>query len=88
MNRTPAYWPTRVLLAVGLFASALCVALATSYGFLMGGTMFGDDGEVLGVPRRVVVAVVAIALALFGLVWMLRIFRGPRDEPSAWRYRR
>lgn len=88
MNRTPAYWPTRVMLAVGVFASALCVALGTSYVFLMWGTMFGDVGEVLGVPGRVVVTVVAMALALFGLVWMLRIFRGPRDQPSAWRYRR
>ena len=28
------------------------------------------------------------ALWLMGVVWMLRIFRGPRDEPPAWRYRR
>jgi hypothetical protein len=25
--------------------------------------------------------------ALTGLAWMIRIFRGPRDEPAPWRYR-
>ena len=24
---------------------------------------------------------------VLGLVWMIRIFRGPRDEPPPWRYR-
>jgi len=29
----------------------------------------------------------AVMLTIVGLVWMIRIFRGPRDEPPPWRYR-
>ncbi|HEY5629120.1 MAG TPA: hypothetical protein VIR16_06385, partial [Candidatus Limnocylindrales bacterium] len=43
---------------------------------------------VLGVPVSVGLVVAGPVLALVGLAWMLRIFRGPRDRPPAWRYRR
>ncbi|MEW6225243.1 MAG: hypothetical protein AB1627_11500 [Chloroflexota bacterium] len=93
-HRTPAYWPTRVMLAVGILATAAVVVLAAAVagiGPLAQGPCFGcDDPEVFGLTLRasVVQAAVAVGLALFGLVWMLRIFRGPRDEPPAWRHRR
>jgi hypothetical protein len=35
-----------------------------------------------------VVFAVGAILWLVGVVWMLRIMRGPREEPPAWRYRR
>jgi hypothetical protein len=42
----------------------------------------------LALPSNVVVALSALAIAVAGLVWMVRIIRGPRDEPpSPWRYR-
>jgi hypothetical protein len=31
--------------------------------------------------------VAALAVAVAGLAWMVRIMRGPRDEPPRWRYR-
>lgn len=31
--------------------------------------------------------VVAGVLWLIGVIWMVRIFRGPRDEAARWRYR-
>jgi hypothetical protein len=37
----------------------------------------------------VVLTVTAEALAIVGLVWMVRIWRGPlRDQVPPWRYRR
>lgn len=87
-HRTRAYWPTRILLAVGFVATAIAVLAAP--GLLE--PCFGCTNEpVLGiVPARVatvVLVVSGIVVAVFGLVWMVRIFRGPRDEPSDWRYR-
>ena len=86
-HRTPAYWPTRIMLVVGLIATAVVLLLA-------GGLMrqseqcFGCDyPDVLGLPSNVMSAALGVAVAVFGIVWMLRIFRGPRNEPHRWRYR-
>jgi len=87
-HRTSAYWPTRITLAVGLIATAAVVLVARS--LIYPELCFGCDYQnVLGLPSNVLVAALAVALALFGLVWMLRIFfRGRRnDESHAWRYR-
>lgn len=82
-HRTPAYWPTRIML-VAAFLSPVAVALLwLSAPQPVGPPMYDDrvgwDGSVL--------IAVGVALWLIGVVWMLRIFRDPRDEPPAWRYR-
>ncbi len=50
----------------------------------------GGSSELLGVVANgFVLAVTAEALAITGLLWMVRIWRGPlRDQVPAWRYRR
>ena len=47
------------------------------------------SSELLGVVANgFVLAVTAEALAITGLLWMVRIWRGPtRDAPPDWRYR-
>ena len=83
-NRTPEYWPTRVLLAIGFIATVLVLPLSlgglTELGYV-------SMPAVLGLPPILVVVLVGLAIGLFGFAWMLRIFRGPRDEPPVWRYR-
>jgi hypothetical protein len=86
--RTPAYWPTRILLAVGFIATVIAFALALTLLPLAESPMFGPEPTILGLPYRVVQSALVIGLAVFGLVWMIRIFRGARDQPPAWRYRR
>jgi hypothetical protein len=93
-NRTPAYWPTRVMLVVGIIATAEVVLLAGAaldLGPLATGACFGcEDPELFGLPLRAsfVQAAVSVGLAAVGLAWMIRIFRGLReDEPLPWRYR-
>ena len=78
-HRTPAYWPTRIMLAVGIAA-----VLLAGVTLLMEPTFIGGDGTRL-VENPIVLA--AFAVMVIGLVWMLRIFRGPRDQPPDWRYR-
>lgn len=84
-NRTPEYWPTRFLLAVGFIATV--IALPLSLEGLTLGPVFGGGFVVLALPANIVVALVGLALGLVGFAWMVRIFRGPRDHPPAWRYR-
>lgn len=85
-HRTPAYWTTRILLAVGFIATVTAVAL--TFVILMGqGPMFDPRPAVLGLPANIVVALVGLVPVLVGFAWMLRIFRGPRDAPTPWRYR-
>ena len=83
-NRTPAYWQTRVLLVVGFIAMVIALPLSleglTELAWVAWPT-------VVGLPAPLVVVLVGVALGLVGFVWMLRIFRGPGDEPPAWRYR-
>ena len=75
---TSAYWPTRFMLAAGIAAVLLA-----------GVVLLMEPTTMTGGPRMVenpfVIAVFLVMVV--GLVWMVRIFRGPRDEPPAWRHR-
>jgi hypothetical protein len=84
-HRAPAFWPTRILLAVGFVATVVAVALALV--LLTQVPVFDSRPDVLGLPANIVIAVVGLVPVFVGLVWMLRIFRGPHDEPPAWRHR-
>jgi hypothetical protein len=77
-RRTAAYWPTRILLATGIVAVAADIVWALPA--VLAPPLFGPPPDVLG-------PAVGMALGLVGLVWMVRIYRGPRDEPAPWRYR-
>jgi hypothetical protein len=81
-EKTPAYWATRILLGVA-FLLPVAVALLWLAAPQPVGPLHDDR---FGWVGPVIIAVGA-ALWLIGLVWMIRIFRGPRDEPPPWRYR-
>ena len=49
--------------------------------------MFDPRGSFLGVAPVVASYLVGVGVSLAGLARMIRVFRGPRDEPSLWRYR-
>ena len=85
-NRTPAYWQTRALLAVGVIATVVVLMLSLE-GLMHPPVLFGGGLDVLGLPVNFVIALVSLGLGLVGFVWMLRIFRGPRGELPVWRYR-
>ena len=89
-HRTFFYWPTRIMLVVGIVSTAAVMLLAGAVLDLgpLAEPCFGcDRPHVLGLPYNVIQATVEVGLAVVGLVWMVRIFRGPRDEPPPWRYR-
>ena len=81
-RRTPAYWPTRILLVVGFIATVVASALALTL-MLAEPPMFGPEPTFLGLPNHVVVAAVGLGPVLVGFAWVLRIFLGARDEPPA-----
>ena len=89
-DKAPGYWPTRFLLAVAISAT-IAVLFAVLFAVWSPHSepfMFGDGRPtLLGLPSNVVLSVVAAAGAVIGLIWTIRIFRGPRDEPPPWRYR-
>ena len=85
-QRTPEYWQTRILLGVGL--TATLIALALSVEVMTQEPMFVPSPTVLGLPVTIVIPLVGLVQGLVGFAWMLRIFRGPRDKPPVWRYRR
>ena len=78
-NRTRAWYLTRIELAIGigaiLFAALLYVAKP--------GFMGAPPTQWWEAP----LFWAGFLVPLVGLAWMIRIFRGPRDEPSRWRYR-
>ena len=84
---TRAHWPTRIMLAAAIIVVAADVAL-TPIVIWPPMTMGGSDPMLFfGLPATVVQGVLALSLGLGGLIWMVRIFRGPRDESPPWRYR-
>jgi hypothetical protein len=76
MDRGPAYWPARIMLGVGIVATLLVVMLAVVVVSLP--TSMSSDPSMI--------PLVAVGVAAVGLVGMIRIFRGPRDDPPAWRH--
>jgi hypothetical protein len=88
-NRAPGWWPTRVLLAIGIGSVvAIGLGLIIPFGLPHG---LSEAAPVslgpLSVPFAVVVAIGEFLAPVVGLIWMVRIFRGPRDEPPPWRHR-
>jgi protein-S-isoprenylcysteine O-methyltransferase Ste14 len=71
-----------VLLDVAILMVAAELAVAVPFMIFAPDTMWGPDPDALRMRGAL-----AVGMALVGLVWMVRIFRGPRDEPPAWRYR-
>ncbi len=86
-DKAPAYWPTRIMLAVAIIATGIVVAFALWSAFWAPPTFTGGGPSVWGLPNNVVIIVLAATIAVIGLVWVIRIFRGPRDEPPSWRHR-
>ena len=85
-EKTPAYWPARILLAVAIIATAIVVAFALWSAFWAPQTFGGGGPSEWELSYNVDLVVLAAAIAVIGLSWTIRIFRGPRDEPPAWRY--
>lgn len=84
-ERMPGWWSTRILLVIGGVATGLVVVGA--FVGLIPPPMFDPRTSVFGLPAGVVIPGLSVAPALVGFAWQLRVFRGPRDEPPAWRHR-
>ena len=81
-RHTRAYWPTRIMLAFAILSLP-----AVSYWLvaMQPGTMGPPHEPLSGVGWAILA--VASGLWLAGVIWMMRIFRGPSDKPAKWRYR-
>lgn len=82
-RRTIGWWVIRVEFLLAIEALALWWLMAENVFRVTN----DDRVELLGFPAQVVAFVACGAGILFGIAWMFRIARGPRDEPPAWRYR-
>jgi hypothetical protein len=82
-KKTPAYWATWIMLGAAFLLPVAVALLWLTAPQPMGPPLHDDR---FGWVGPVIIAV-GVALWLVGVIWMLRIFRGPRDEPPPWRYR-
>jgi hypothetical protein len=87
-RRTPAWWLIRFELAAGVGLTLLVgqLGLDSAMTVCFGGGCNRPLGP-LALSANLQVAAAAFGIAIAGLVWMVRIIRGPRDEPPPWRYR-
>lgn len=85
-RRTQDWWITRFELVLGMVLTLIAGWLALSaaregcFGCFIAGWP-------LPIQPGWLVALIAIPVPLIGLAWMIRILRGPGDDPPAWRYR-
>ena len=84
-EKAPGYWPTRVLLAVAIVSVGVELLLAPA--ILWPAPMFDSRAVFFGVPYREALYIASVGMSLASLARMLRVYRGPRDAPSPWRYR-
>jgi hypothetical protein len=78
-KRTWRWWAVRLELALGLAGVLFGGWLALTIGTM--DWMFGPPQ-----PARLIPVAVWVVMVI-AFVWMVRIFRGPRDDPPPWRYR-
>lgn len=84
-GRTPVWWLVRFELAVGIGLTLLVAQLAWDSAMTM--CFCNLPVRPLPLPPNAIVAATALATAVAGLTWMVRVFRGSTDEPPPWRYR-
>jgi hypothetical protein len=88
-RRTPAWWLVRFELAAAIGLTLLVGWLGMTRAMVV--CFGGCHGRVALGPLDMTfdsaLLVAALAVAVAGLAWMVRIMRGPRDEPPRWRYR-
>jgi hypothetical protein len=83
-GHTRGWYLTRIelALAIGAILIQIVLVVAPSSGPLI------DPRPSLGpLPANLIVPLAALLASLVGLVWVIRIIRGTRDEPPPWRYR-
>ena len=80
-ERTPAWWPARILLAIGIGSVVIGPV------FIVGVLLLAFFDPAFDWQPNIAVLGGAVVVMVGGLVWMIRIFRGPSDEPPPWRYR-
>ena len=86
-KRTPAWWLVRLELAAGLGVTLLVGQQVLALTHEMGYRSQVTVGP-LTLQSVAFAALSALAIPVAGLVWMVRILRGPRNEPPPpWRYR-
>ena len=86
-KRTWRWWVTRLELAIGI--GLVVLGLGLLFGVVlpsMSQVTFDSRPREWG-PATLALLAAGVLGLVAGLVWMVRIFRGPRDEPPPWRYR-
>ena len=87
-TRTPAWLVVRLELMLGI---GLTVLIGLGVAWWTPSATFGGGGRIplgpIEMPASLFVSIMALVMAVVGLIWMIRILRGPRDEPPPWRYR-
>ena len=84
IRRARAYWPTRIMLTLAIVSLPAVLLWCDAMQQGMIGPLATPNLALD--PMGVWMAAVA-GLWFAGVIWMLHIFRGPRDEPPPWRYR-
>ena len=77
-KRIRGWWLTRIELAIGIGVVLVAALLYVAQPGFTGYSPPWWEGPLTWA---------AYVGMLVGLVWMIRIYRGPSDEPPPWRYR-
>ena len=89
-KRTWRWWVTRIELTIGIGLVAFMGLLLLVLGDRLSEPCFGCMRHPLWslpISAEAAVPLAAFGVAVIGLIWMIRTYRGPRDEPPPWRYR-
>ena len=85
-TRTRAWWLLRLELALGIALTLLVARLGFEAAMMV--RIGNPPVHALPLPPHVMLFYGGLAISIAGLVWMVRIIRGPReDPPPRWRYR-
>lgn len=87
-TRTRAWWLVRIELALGIALTLLVGRLGFNVAMRVTSGNPPAHPLPLPLPPNAILFLGSLAIAVIGVVWMVRIIRGPGDDPPPrWRYR-
>lgn len=84
---SPAYWPKRILLAIGVLSVAVILVWGVAAPLPADIEPLNLEFGPVSIDCVLLGRGLAVGVPVLGLLWMVRVFRESEGDPPPWRHR-